>query len=1354
MGLDIGTSSVGWACINLNNINEPKILKRGSKSLWGVRLFEDADTAANRRIHRGTRRRYDRRRKRLKRLKNIFRDEINKIDDKFFDKFKTFNISNKDNINTKVPLTGQEKDLYKKYKTIYHIRKEVMISDYRMDIRLIYLAIHHIIKYRGNFLYSGELNSESIDYINKLKIFIEDLNEFSNFSDINIDYDRIKEHLKIEYKKDKIKSLEYDFATLNKDCASNLAKAICGYKFSVNKLFGVDADEKMDISLIDELDNEKESKLLRVLGQDKIYLLDILREVFNSLFLMDLFKGKNYSTLSDLMIDKYETHKSDLELLKKVFRNNKVDYINIFKDVDRHRKNKVEIKDKCLYRQYVNNYISQEDFYKIIIKKLENIDCDDKKEILDRIEKSAFLPRINETGNGRFPYQLNKNELVKIIENQGKYYPFLKSYVDNTNEYKLVRLLSFRIPYYVGPLNFTTSEKGVNNKNYWLTKNVGYEKVSITPYNFDSIVNKDKTAEDFIDRMLGSCTYLIDEKAIPQNSILYSEFKVLQELKQITISNGTVEDKLTNNLVQTIYKEFFLKNRDGYTKNAFLNYLRRKEEIFDTYGNDIDVKGFSDKDKFANNMQSYIDFFGLDDISGFFEGTGYSVENAEEIIRWITIFEDKEILKRKLNQSYPKLQASNVDKILKKKYTGWSKLSKKLLTEIYVEDYHEYNEKKNIMDLLRNSDENFMQILHNKKYNYQKLIDDINSSKIINDKKLSYSIVDKLITSPANKRGIYQALKIIEEIIEYVGEKPKYIYLEMARNDGDKVRTDNRYTKLQKMYDKIKNDVENYDELKKELGYYKDKKITDKIFLYFIQEGKSLYSHEKLDINTLSEDCEIDHILPQSIIKDNSLDNRALVKSGENQIKGGDLVLPIQFRTDENKKWWSRLLKLGLMGIKKYKRLIRNKYSDKDIEGFENRQLVETRQICINVANILTSLYYKDDEETRVLYLNSNLSHNYRDKFNLFKFRELNDYHHAHDAYLAATIGHYYKHIFNKKNIDIDFLKQECHRLFEEKKYNQLSYGFVINSIDSRYLKNEYGAILTDFNPEHYNKVIEDTLYRNDIFISKKTEYKTGEFFNETKKKKGNNGIELKKNLDTKLYGSYTRLNPAYAIMVEYTKNGKTSKRMIGVPIYYQINSRVDDYIKKTMKLKDADSFRIIANKKIPFNSVVNWNGQIGLLVGASDKVELCNALQFKFNKKLYKEWKFSLVKLLNSDEYTKKVKYNIINKIDDIKYKSDLVEILRYILFIIEKDFKLYENLIPQMKEKFNYPYLEKNSIENLEKIIREVFKLLRVNSACADLKFLGMSSYFGKKNRRIIETCHIITKSYTGLKENYYEL
>ena len=46
LGLDIGTDSVGWAVTDM----QYHILRRKGKSLWGVRLFDAANTAAERRI--------------------------------------------------------------------------------------------------------------------------------------------------------------------------------------------------------------------------------------------------------------------------------------------------------------------------------------------------------------------------------------------------------------------------------------------------------------------------------------------------------------------------------------------------------------------------------------------------------------------------------------------------------------------------------------------------------------------------------------------------------------------------------------------------------------------------------------------------------------------------------------------------------------------------------------------------------------------------------------------------------------------------------------------------------------------------------------------------------------------------------------------------------------------------------------------------------------------------------------------------------------------------------------------------------------------------------------------------------
>ena len=50
---------------------------------------------------------------------------------------------------------------------------------------------------------------------------------------------------------------------------------------------------------------------------------------------------------------------------------------------------------------------------------------------------------------------------------------------------------------------------------------------------------------------------------------------------------------------------------------------------------------------------------------------------------------------------------------------------------------------------------------------------------------------------------------------------------------------------------------------------------------------------------------------------------------------------------------------------------MREKYNEEDLNGFINRQLVETRQITKHVANILKNLH----KDTNIIYLKADLSH-------------------------------------------------------------------------------------------------------------------------------------------------------------------------------------------------------------------------------------------------------------------------------------------------------------------------------------------------------------------------------------------
>lgn len=1320
IGLDIGTNSVGWAVVEINN---QKVMKKGGKALWGVRLFTEANTAEKRRNYRSTRRRYDRRRERIKILQEEFKDEIFNIDKNFYQKLKGSFYSPNDLYNKKISLTEEDKInifsnnkrnnnnnfIEKKYPTIYHLRNDLINSKEKKDIRLIYLAMHHIIKYRGNFIY--EDMSFKVNDLNINKKLEEVLISYDNIIHISetyndltlLNYEKLSEILLLNSKKDMEQGLENELKNYRKEFVKEFIKMITGCEFSPIKLFLLtDTKSKLKLNFKkDDLETKLEEDNL---SGEYVELLYQFKELYNMVFLKKILQGKgNKSTnISSIMVNIYEQHKQDLKDLKKLFKPYKEYYRKLFKN-------------DCDYKKYIDNKITQEDFCKNIssyYKKIIENSEKNKSELINfynetfknRLENFTFMPRITEPNNGIFPYQLNEEELIRIIENQKKYYSFLGKKIEN--EYKLVKLLKFKIPYYVGPL--VSEEK---SKFAWMERNIEDEKIN--PYNFDRVVNKDLTAEKFIKRMISTCTYLIGEPALPNNSILYNRFKVLNELKQIKIN----DQKINIEQQEKIIRELFETTSGTITEKKFINYLKQTGDwdMYDT----LNITGYSSDKKFANNMQSFIDFFGT---NGIFENTNYTEEDAEIIIEWITIFKDKKILERKIKTKYPDL-TNNMQKILNKSYNGWGNLSKKLLTTCYYKD-KETEIYKSIIDIMKETKENFMQVLNNDEYKFQNMIKKINKEK--NKEKDYREIVSELATSPAVKRGIYQALGIVEEIVNYLGYEPEYISIEMARSNDKKIRTKDRKQQLIDLYKKNKKEIDNYNNLMKQLN--KSTIDSDKLFLYFLQESKCIYCQKNID--NLDE-CEIDHIIPRTLIKDDSLDNRVLVHKECNQTKASSFIVPSYFRNENNKIWWNHLKKLELISNKKFYNLCRNKYSDEDIKGFINRQLVETRQITKHVANILENIY-----KSKVIYLKSGISINYRNKYELYKFREINDYHHAHDAYLSAVLGEY-KEKYLKSDIDygyIKYLDEEARKLNTKENYK---YGYVINSLNKNLINDETGEVI--FNANDFNKQVENTLYRNDILVSFKTEIKDGIFYKEKILPKGTNGMKIKSNLPTEYYGAYSGVNISYFILVEY----KNKRKIIGIPIILtksKDKNAIDIFIKEQTNCSEY----IIIKDKIPFNTLINFKGQLVIIKGysiAKKNSEVSNAVELKISKNLQIKWKYTLNRLLN----------NKTSSEDDNNYKKNLIEFLYYLLQS-KRLYPLFENEINLIEEVVKSNILTFN-LEELEKVIKELLVIYNCTSENGNLSQFELKDRIGRLSGKALTEGKITYKSITGIKEKTYE-
>ena len=85
-----------------------------------------------------------------------------------------------------------------------------------------------------------------------------------------------------------------------------------------------------------------------------------------------------------------------------------------------------------------------------------------------RLDTYSFIPKQVENDNRVIPYQLYYYELKRILDNASSYLEFLdeKDIDGYTSREKLLSIMEFRIPYYVGPLR-------TDNGTAWLDEEEG-----------------------------------------------------------------------------------------------------------------------------------------------------------------------------------------------------------------------------------------------------------------------------------------------------------------------------------------------------------------------------------------------------------------------------------------------------------------------------------------------------------------------------------------------------------------------------------------------------------------------------------------------------------------------------------------------------------------------------------------------------------------------------------------------------------------------------------------------------------------------------------------------------------------
>lgn len=330
VGLDMGTGSVGWAVTD----ESYQIFRRHGKAMWGVRLFESAKTAEERRMFRTGRRRLDRRGWRIEILQEIFAEEISRVDPGFFLRMKESKYYPEDKRDIQgncpelpytlfVDKTFTDKDFHKKYPTIYHLRKMLMETEDTPDMRLVYLALHHMMKHRGHFLLSGDI-SQVTEFKNTFNQFIENIR--NEEMDFEIELDESAVQMIEETLKDKNLTRSAKKAKLVKGLnAKNVRdKAfltlLSGGTVKLSDLFGMEElneGERPKISFADNRYEEYAAVVEMELGE-LYYIVESAKAVYDWAILSDILGGS--TSVSDAKVRAYEKHKADLKYLKAVVK--------------------------------------------------------------------------------------------------------------------------------------------------------------------------------------------------------------------------------------------------------------------------------------------------------------------------------------------------------------------------------------------------------------------------------------------------------------------------------------------------------------------------------------------------------------------------------------------------------------------------------------------------------------------------------------------------------------------------------------------------------------------------------------------------------------------------------------------------------------------------------------------------------------------------------------------------------------------------------------------------------------------------------------------------------------------------
>ena len=415
-----------------------------------------------------------------------------------------------------------------------------------------------------------------------------------------------------------------------------------------------------------------------------------------------------------------------------------------------------------------------------------------------------------------------------------------------------------------------------------------------------------------------------------------------------------------------------------------------------------------------------------------------------------------------------------------------------------------------------------------------------------------------------------------------------------------------------------------------------------------------------------------------------------------------------------------------MIGDKKFDRLKRNtELTDDELAAFVQRQLTETQQSTKALAQLLQEIY----PEAEIVYSKAGNVSEFRQEFGLLKCREVNDLHHAKNAYLNIVVGNVYKTKFTD-------------RFFLNIRKENYSLKKVFDWDTPGAWKADGTSIAT----------VKKYMAKNNPIITRMPREENGLLFKQTIMPAGKGQIRIKADKPIEKYGGYTSRFASHFIVVEHQRGRKRVRTIEPVYIYGKtlFKNNPVKYCTQILQLTNPS----VVYSPIYIDSTLELNGERLTLTGGTassgDGRDLYNhTVQLAVDDQKTK-WIKSILKYLERcSEQRKEIPVTPFDGVDSEKNKA------LYDFFLKKLSSNCYGKLFTKegqvlAKRRDDFSMLP---VAAQCRIIAEVLKLFTCTAELPNLKELCGSAISERirKSANIsgLNSAYLIHQSPTGLYE-----